>query len=311
MNPGERLNLKKEIAQTLAQQDGSTVDLTLDEFGFQTNEFWSGIDRQAYVLEMLKPVTDGEALTQLHAYLHPTAVAAAPPQPETFDDPSNPWTDNGLRLFLTHVSDDAERAGAIRAELGKRSVDAFVAHDSIEPTEEWKKVILYALRTCDACLAFLSPGFSESVWCDQEVGFCMARNRLVIPVEFGVTPYGFLGEFQALPVKRGQSERDISLAVFELLIRKEQSREAMARALVKRWADTNSYDAARENYGFLKKIPAEAWSQPLVDQVAAAQAMNPQLIGASIEWQPSEEALQKLFADLPYDLPANEAAAPF
>lgn len=88
-------------------------------------------------------------------------------------------------------------------ELAKRSIDAFVAHDSIEPTEDWKAVILHALASCDACLALLTPGFHESVWCDQEVGFCIARDVLVIPLNFGLMPYGFFGSYQALSVHKG------------------------------------------------------------------------------------------------------------
>lgn len=56
------------------------------------------------------------------------------------------------------------------------AIAVFVAHAAINPTEEWQQVIEYALRSCDACAALLAPGFKESDWTDQEVGFCMARS---------------------------------------------------------------------------------------------------------------------------------------
>jgi hypothetical protein len=131
----------------------------------------------------------------------------------------------------------------------------------------------------------------------------MARNKLVIPLEFGLMPYGFLGTYQALSVKRGQTPPDIALAIFELLVRKGESRDAMARALVNRWANTVSWAAARENYGFLKKIPRDAWTQALVDDVCEARERVHDLRTANINWQDSETALRDLFDGLPFQQP--------
>lgn len=309
LTPGERIDLKKGIAQTLGQQEWGNIDLTLEEFGCSTSDSWEG-GRESYVLAMIRSCDDA-ALSELDSYLHPKAGAPVEAQPSTFDDPTNPWAGSGLRLFLSHEHKHAEHAGEVRRALARRSIDAFVAHDSIEPTEEWKGVILNGLRSCDACLAFLTPEFPESKWCDQEVGFCVARNRLVIPVDYGQTPYGFLGDFQSLKVKDGQDADDIALAVFGLLVRKPQTRDLMARALVDRWGSTRSYDQARENYGFLRSIPKEAWTQALVRDVWEARDRNGELRDASINWQSSEKALEALFADLPFPRPATDDDVPF
>jgi hypothetical protein len=304
LTPGDRVDFKRKIARTLARQDWSDIDLKLQEFGLPAVTTWRG-DKVREVLEALSGSQPDEALAGLNAYLHPADAPTAPPQPESFDDPANPWVGQGLRLFLSHVHTYAEQAGALRHALAERSVDAFVAHDSIEPTEEWENVIIYALRSCDACLALLTPGFKESNWADQETGFCMARNLLIIPVEFGLVPYGLLGRYQALRAKRGQDPADIALSVFELLVRKEQSRDAMASALVNRWATTGSFSGARDNYSFLKKIPREAWTQPLINEVWEARDRNDQLRDANINWRPSEQALEELFSGLPYARPTR------
>jgi hypothetical protein len=306
--PGERIDLKRKVAATLGEQAWNEIDLTLEEFEFAVDDEWRGDDRSAYVLEMLRRGGSDESLVQLDAYLHPTAGPTASPQPESFEDPANPWSGNGLRLFLSHIHRNREQAGALREELARRSVDAFVAHDSIQPTEEWQDVILYALDSCDACLALLTPGFKESKWTDQEIGYCIARGLLVVPVELGLDPYGFIGRYQALSVGKGQTSADIALAVFELLVRKERSRDAMARALVSRWADTGSFDAARENYSFLKKIPSEGWTQQLVNDVWEAREREVDLREANIDWRPSEEALERLFANLPFSRPSRGRA---
>ena len=300
LDPGERIALKRRIAQTLGQQSWGDVDLTLREFDLPTSDTWGGDDRQAYVLSMIEAVRDVEALRQLDSYLHPSASPSPPPEPETFGQPSEAWTGIGLRLFVSHVHAYAAPAAMLRTELAKRSVDAFVAHDSIEPTAEWQKVIVSALRSCEACVALLTPGFRESVWCDQELGFCMARDLLVIPLEYGQTPYGFLGAYQSLRVYDGQAVADLALAVFELLVKKPQSRRAMADALVRRWESTGSWEAARENYGFLRKIPREAWTQRLVDAVWEARDRVHDLRTANINWESSDVAVERLFADLPF-----------
>lgn len=300
LSPGERVDLKRRLADALGAQSWSDIDLTLNEFGLPTTDNWRSDDRRAYVLAMVEGVSDDAALLQLDSYLHPSAKPPAPPQPDAFDDPSDPWSGNGLRLFLSHVHHYAPHAGALREELARWSVDAFVAHDSIDPTEEWQRVMLSALGSCDACLALLTPGFQESVWCDQEVGFCIARGLLVIPLEFGQMPYGFLGSYQALSVRKSQAPADIALAVFELLARKPQSRTAMARALVNRWESTASWDEARENFSFLRKVPKEAWTQQLVDAVWEARDRVHDLRTANINWEPSDAALDRLFADVQF-----------
>ncbi|MGO9794091.1 MAG: toll/interleukin-1 receptor domain-containing protein [Solirubrobacteraceae bacterium] len=249
-------------------------------------------------------------LLQLDSYLHPTAAPAATPQPIAFDDPTSPWNGKGLRLFLSHHHEHAVKAGELRDALAARSVDVFVAHTAIEATEEWERVILAALKSSDACAALLTPEFATSVWCDQEVGFCMARDKLVVPLEYGATPYGFLGRYQALSVT-GKPVSDVALSIFELLVRKPQSRDAMARVLVSRWADTNSWDAARENFGFLKKIPAESWTQQLVSDVWEARERERDLRTANLEWKASDVALDELFADLRYSRPQPDDDIPF
>ena len=303
LSPAERIDLKRRIAETLGSQEWRDIDLTLEEFGLPTKDTWSG-PTEEYVLATIKDQPEARLL-QLDSYLNPTAAPRAAPQPVAFDDLSSPWSGKGLRLFLSHHHEHAVKVGELREALAGRSVDVFVAHTSIEATEQWEDVILAALKSCDACAALLTPEFSKSVWCDQELGFCIARDQLVIPLEYGATPYGFLGRYQALKVT-GKTMSSVALSVFELLVRKPQSRDAMARALVTRWVETNSWDGARENFGFLKTIPAEAWTQHLVNRVWEAREHVDVLHTANIEWKDSDVALEGLFANLPYSPPQTE-----
>jgi TIR domain len=76
--------------------------------------------------------------------------------------------------------------------MGSFGVDAFVAHDTIEPTRPWQDVIESALATCHALAALVTTDFKESNWCDQEVGFAVGRGILIISVRIGHDPYGFI-----------------------------------------------------------------------------------------------------------------------
>lgn len=114
------------------------------------------------------------------------------------------WTPGYFRLFITHVSARRDVAGSLREGLKAYGIDAFVAHETIAPTTPWQDEIEDALVTCNACAAILSDGFKESDWCDQEVGVCVGRRVLVLAIDDGLDPYGFIGRFQAFnPRLRG------------------------------------------------------------------------------------------------------------
>jgi hypothetical protein len=119
LDPGERVELKRRVVETLGEQEWPDIDLILEEFGFPTEEEWHGSSRPSYVQAMLKHQPD-DRLVQLDGYLHPSAVPPADPPPAAFDDPLNPWAGTGLRLFLSHHHKQAEKAGELRAELAKR-----------------------------------------------------------------------------------------------------------------------------------------------------------------------------------------------
>ena len=68
----------------------------------------------------------------------------------------------------------------VREYFARWRIDAFAAGAVIEPTREWERVIETALASCDALAALFTPGFVSSEWCDQEVGYCLARNVPIV-----------------------------------------------------------------------------------------------------------------------------------
>ena len=116
------------------------------------------------------------------------------------------WEPGYFRLFISHVSAYHTEASQVATCLRDRfGVQGFVAHVDIKPSAVWQDEIENSLKTMDALLALLSPGFSASLWCNQEVGWALGRPCLAVSARLGEDPNGFVGRFQAIPGGDGNS----------------------------------------------------------------------------------------------------------
>ena len=166
----------------------------------------------------------------------------------------DPWRVGMFKLFVSHSSLNRRLAHNLRKELRAYGVDAFVAHDVIEPTADWQNVIEYALRTADAMVALLSKEFRKSRWCDQEVGAVLVQNKLIVSVDLGQEPYGFLGRYQALKAVNLEPD-EVSMRLFRLLLKNEKSQPAVAAALVSLFEGSDSFQEAKDNSRLLEMLP--------------------------------------------------------
>jgi hypothetical protein len=164
------------------------------------------------------------------------------------------WQSGFFRLFITHVAANKAEAHQLKEVLARYQIAAFVAHDDIEPTKEWQTEIERALRTMDAPVAIISPGFLASRWCDQEVGIAIGRSKLVIPLRAGADPHGFLGKYPGLQAT-GVEILTVAEKVGEILTQNPLSSQRMAEALVERLAASWSYDTAKRNMTLLERVP--------------------------------------------------------
>lgn len=83
----------------------------------------------------------------------------------------------------------------------------------------------------DALAAILMPGFKESSWTDQEVGFAVGRGVLIIPIIRGLDPYGFISKYQGLHAE-GKLVADVADNIFKILTASPKTREKMLSCLV-------------------------------------------------------------------------------
>src|SRR5664279_5195643 len=191
MTPGERIALIRESGRLLEPMEWMEIDLVLKQHNLPFTDDWGGAggDKYAYVIEMIQDA-DESSLRQLHTYL----VGDSDEVPEE----AQPWTPGYLKLFMSHLAIHQAFVGQVSNVLAGEGVSGFVAHTSIEPSREWMEVIETGLRSCDAMVVFLHEGFHESKWCDQEVGFALAKRVPVLLLAYEVMPYGFMSKFQAL-----------------------------------------------------------------------------------------------------------------
>ena len=111
------------------------------------------------------------------------------------------WLIDHFRVFISHVHTAKKQAGGLRNALQKYSISAFVAHEDIDTSDEWREEILRSLMSMDAFVAILSPDFNGSKWTDQEVGIAVARDVLLIPINRGQDPMGFCLSTKPCPAK--------------------------------------------------------------------------------------------------------------
>ena len=103
----------------------------------------------------------------------------------------------GLRIFISHASEQKDKASELGDFLEDKGLAVFVAHKHINPISEWPREILKALTTMDTFIAVLTREFKASKWCSQELGFAVARGFPIFPIRAGKDPYGFIGPIQA------------------------------------------------------------------------------------------------------------------
>lgn len=149
------------------------------------------------------------------------------------------WTDGYLKLFISHLSQNKERMSAMKTVLANWGISAFVAHEDIEPTREWMNEVEVGLETMDVMAAVVQPGFKDSDWCAQEVGFALGRKIEVIPLRAGLDPFGFFGKYQGIQIK-GQYPDFVSNEVTKLLLKKPKYRKQLLQSIPRAFSQLSS-----------------------------------------------------------------------
>lgn len=106
-----------------------------------------------------------------------------------------------MKVFISYSHLDKELAGSVKKELEScGGFKVFLAHEDIQPSNEWIDEILKQLKECHIFIPILTDNFSKSDWTDQEVGIAIAGNKTIIPFKFSIDPHGFMSRYQGLRI---------------------------------------------------------------------------------------------------------------
>lgn len=248
----------------------------------------------SYAVDQLRSGSDAQ-LAELHRHLFPDDAAHGAERP----DHPGPWAAGTFRLFVSHTTGFRESAGRLRKQFAPWGVDAFVAHDVIEPTRECQEEIEAALRTCDAMCAMVTPEFVESRWCDQEVGFALARGILIVPMKIGTDPHGFIAKLQAITIPDHTTPYMVADGLFDILARHPTTAETLMPAIVRRYVNSDSFDNTRAAFVLLETIQRSAWIDAMVEQVERASSLNSQVGDAVLPGgRKVPDAVRELLSDI-------------
>ena len=106
-----------------------------------------------------------------------------------------------MRAFMSYQTADKLIAANIAELLAEVGCTAFMAHEHIQVSEEWRIQILSELEVADLFVPILSNNYYGSIWCKQESGIAAFRKITVIPLSTdGAIPEGFIGHIQSTKI---------------------------------------------------------------------------------------------------------------
>lgn len=159
-----------------------------------------------------------------------------------------------IRLFVSHLALKKTQAHSIKDALEPHGISAFVAHDSIEPHEDWQLEIESALESMHAMLALITADFFKSAWTNQEIGYAISRGIPIISLACeGLDPQGFIRNRQAI---RGNLD-EIQASkhdVLDVLRKRLYRHEVWKEMVITRFCGSGSFASAGEWFDKLKQL---------------------------------------------------------
>jgi hypothetical protein len=101
-------------------------------------------------------------------------------------------------VFLSYHHKDRRAAGRLKRELSQYGLTAFLAHEDLAVSSQWRREILRHLSSCVAIVPIITSNFYKSDWTCQEVGVAIGKEKTIISLvlEERIGPRGFMESFQ-------------------------------------------------------------------------------------------------------------------
>jgi len=103
-----------------------------------------------------------------------------------------------MLAFMSYQAANRAVAGRVSDLLASLGIQAFMAHEHIEVSVQWRDEILRQIGLANLFVPILSQSYYASIWCKQESGIAAFRRITVIPLSIdGSTPQGAISNFQS------------------------------------------------------------------------------------------------------------------
>ncbi len=179
-----------------------------------------------------------------------------------------------MKIFISYSHEDRKLAGQIKEKLERYGLKLFLAHDDIEPAEEWVEKIHKELQNCHVFLPILTENFNMSYWTDQETGIAYYLEKLILPIKVSADPHGFISRYQALLIR----DNDVDQACKKIVerIAFDQSRGRLFKnALIRKFAACDSFNEAAKMTELL--ISFENYTITQINKIIEATIDNSQI----------------------------------
>lgn len=180
------------------------------------------------------------------------------------------WKPGYIRLFISHRDTNKKDATNLATLLEGYGISSFVAHDTIEPLEKWEKEIVKGLKTMEIMLVFITDGFFDSCWTNQEIGFALGKGVPIISLKLQKdAPQGFVSDTQAIIGDLDANEETVN-KIYQVLTQKLNQEERIRKSLVNAFANSNSFGETIQRFGRLQSLEkiTESDIQKIIDGFA-------------------------------------------
>ncbi|MFT8593192.1 MAG: toll/interleukin-1 receptor domain-containing protein [Bifidobacterium sp.] len=277
----EKLSKMRSVARTLAECDFDEVNLLFHEL--HTDEVMQGQWEDEDGYERSNEERFSAVLNIIRDLPRDIVEELVPAVSQLFETTIQMNRQQGVRplfLFASHLTSQKALVGQVSSYLKSWGIMLFVAHESIVPDHEWLKEIEKALHDCDAGVAFLSPHFNESKWCDQEVGWLLGREVPCYALKFhDEDPYGPFGKKQAFPVRADMTAEKIGDEIIRWLSTKPELTNGFYASMVEALKLSQNYH--RTDLVWKQLYSATGLDSHEVASILAAIRDNDQVYNAS------------------------------
>jgi hypothetical protein len=127
-----------------------------------------------------------------------------------------PWAKIGLDFFISYRYEDRYLAGRVAQLLSASKQDFFLAHEDIDPSDDFEDKVKERIEACTAVIAIVTPSYADAAYPNQEVGMALGLKKPIIPFwfpEVKSSKLGFLRAVNAIQTSEQRLSEAVSKAV--------------------------------------------------------------------------------------------------